>query len=148
MSFELVLMEPPGSTGHDAPKLAKELMKLSELGHCKVLPLSDLDEEGAVEMLREAFEDEEVDKNAYVAFCRERGLPDDVGEPDPKAALAFYRETEGVDLVTIDLPRSGLAVGAYAALVGFAKREGLLLHNPQGGKHVSLDDPGKLPEGF
>lgn len=148
MSFELVLMEPPGSTGHDAQKLAKELMKLSELGHCKVLPLSPLDEEGAVEMLREALEDEDVEKDAYAAFCRKRGLPAEVDEPDLKAALAFYRETEGIDLVTIDMPRSGLAVGAYAALVSFAKREGLLLHNPQSGKQVPLDAPGRLPEGF
>ncbi len=84
---------------------------------------------------------------AFTSFCQSRGV--DVGAAVRDAALCaeFMDLQWGARLVTVSLPRVQ-PEAAWAALVAFARRHRLSLHDPQAGHDVDLANAGTLPSRY
>lgn len=78
--------------------------------------------------------------------CKERGL-------DPhsvEGAAAYVDEKFGPHLVLLCLKPADEEEFAefYAGLVQLARTHGWIIENPQTGRNVNLNKPGRLPSGF
>jgi hypothetical protein len=104
-------------------------------------------------------------RERYAKFCAQSGLKPSTEPLDPTAATRFMEELSGFDFAVVRFPGGDEgdeddgdeeAAGpaelgrAWKALVGFARRRGYRLMDPQHndpGEFVDLANPGDLPPG-
>lgn len=110
------------------------------------LAFSEPDEDDQI-FVEETMEEDSEDTERFRDFCRRRGVSVRAAVSDVVLCAAFVDELLGSPLVTVTLPRDK-PEAAFAQLVAFAARHGLVLHDPQADAAVDLADPGTLPSRY
>jgi hypothetical protein len=83
-------------------------------------------------------------KLAFDAFCQQRQISSN--PLTEEAALEFMNHQDGVHLASVTLPADDKSCAhVFRALVGFARRSGLRIADPQAGGDVDLEEPGDYP---
>ena len=130
-TMRALLREVPAAAGWE-PRLA-------------FAPVSDDD----CEAVQDLIEEDEDAAAVFNARCATLGVPSTVGATDREFCAEFLDEQWGVTLGTVTIPSDAEgARSAYAALVAFARKQGLTLWDPQAGDRIHLAEPGALPPQF
>lgn len=139
MPYDLCLFTRPrsGQGREIADQVMEKLVRSPAFEECEITGGYAEPDEIDVETLEEALEEEELTEGAFKAFCKlSNRLPN---VKDPTTAAAFLDDQWGAPLATIELPESAEAFAAvHAAILEFARKEGLRIEDPQTGEDVNL----------
>jgi hypothetical protein len=156
MSYDLCLQAPRGTflSRKEKDELVEKLRQETKLDEiCEIIvstPLSDsMICRGASRRLSKHIESGEFRRDEYEAFCASHGFHPNEGEQQADAAAyMFIRFKWGQTICAPCMPKRSdrdTDLFAYRLIVEFARRHGLVLHDPQVGEDINLDDPGELP---
>lgn len=142
MAYDLCLFTRPrsGQGREVADQVMEKLLKVPAFESCEITGGYSAPDDVDVETLEEALEEEELTEGAFKAFCKLSGrLPN---TKDPVTAAAFLDDQWGAPIATVQMPESAEEFApVYAALIEFARLEGLRIEDPQTGEDVNI--PGK-----
>lgn len=148
MAYELLLSARPGQTlsAEAEAALVAAVRADPALAACEVAVHGDDRSEDPVlsVVLQEAFEDDELTREDFDAFCEAERLPAD---PDnPVSASAFLAARWPTPVVGVGLPEDDAGASrAFAALVRLARVHQVLLEDPQARRPLELDRVSELP---
>jgi hypothetical protein len=150
MSYDLTIMSAPGTvlSSTERQRVLNEFVAETALnGPCELTVL-DLEADALdYTTLQQCFEQGELSREEFKAFCSVRHIPLRAGDQGAyEAARLFLDEKTGQGLFSLGLPRDDDEVReAYRLIVRFARARGLVVDDPQVGEHVDLDNPGEFP---
>jgi len=97
--------------------------------------------------LSKYFENGVLSADEYEKFCTLHNLTPDRGETEADAAARLFLSYKwGQGIITASMPRDRDGIlKAYRFMIDVARRHNLVIHDPQIGKDIDLDNPGELP---
>jgi hypothetical protein len=147
MAYDLILRTPPTqyTKRSRARTVTRDLSDHPLIGcYCEIT--EGATEASAVDVigLDEFICDGSSSEVEFTAFCVQRGV---IPNRQNKAIAAVFLDSKwGVILAFVKLPPvEADVVAVYAELIKFARDRGIRIVDPQIGRDVDLNDPGKLP---
>ncbi len=151
MSYDLFLQAPLGTLLplKDGKQLLEDFRNETNLdGPCEITDTTEADVcPFDIETLEECFGDGRLAREEYAVFCSARDLAPSAGERAASTAARLFLDFKwGQTLFSSALPHEDEEVDeAYRLIVEFARRHDLVVHDPQVGVNIDLDNPGKFP---
>ena len=152
MSYDLFLQSPRGTflPFGEAKRLLEDFRNETNLdGPCEITDF--VTEQVAfpsdVETLEECFRDGEFSRSEYEAFCTAHQLAQEADSQAACRAARLYLDYKwGQKLFSPSLPcEDGEVRKAYRLIINYARRHNLVVHDPQLGQDIDLDNPGEFP---
>jgi 23S rRNA C2498 (ribose-2'-O)-methylase RlmM len=150
MGYDLVLQRAgtPRDRSRAERTLAALMAELPDAGAWQpLLAFSEPGEEDQALVEEVMDEEDSGEAERFEAFCRRHAVSVRTAMSNAGLCAAFVDEEWGSDLVCVTLPPIQPSV-AWAHLVSFAARHGLVIHDMQTGAAVDLTDPGTLPRAY
>jgi hypothetical protein len=149
MGYDLILQAPretliPPEEKHKLIDALRLETKLDFL--CELTVRRDGAYPGDSQALSKYFEKGSLSADEYQKFCTVQNLSGHGQAEADFAARMFINYKWGQGLIVTKMPPEREDVRkAYHLIVDFARRYKLVVHDPQIGKDIDLDNPGELP---
>ena len=151
MSYDLFLQPPLGTLLPlaEGKQLLEDFRNETNLdGPCEMTDMTEPDAcPSDIEMMEECFRDGKLAREEYATFCSANNLVPTAGEQTASTAARLFLDFKlGQTLFSLTLPREDEEVyEAYRLIVEFARRHKIVIHDPQVGANIDLDNLSKFP---